>query len=147
MSSILSDIETVIYKGDLINKAYNLKQRIKDQMVRFLFAKCENDDKFYMNIRLHSGSKFWIMNILKHFIKDCILNVYKKKSNEYHIKALFTLDNEDWMVLKENNLIHKMSKFSYIENLDYLYFSDESDYFYFSDEFEDEIVKYLMYRK
>jgi hypothetical protein len=65
MSSILSDIETVICKGDSINNAFNLKQRIKDQMVRFLLAKCENDYTFDMDLRLHSGSPLWIMNALK----------------------------------------------------------------------------------
>ena len=148
MSSILSDIETVIYKGDSINNVYNLKQRIKDQMVRFLLAKCENDYKFDRGLKLHSGSPLWIMNVLKMtFIRDYILRVYEEKSNKNRIKALFTLDDEDWFILKENNLIIQTSVFKHTEKTDLSISGNFINIFYFSTEFEDEIVKYLMYRK
>ena len=148
MSSILSDIETVIYKGDSINNVYNLKQRIKDQMVRFLLAKCESDYMFDMGLKLHSGSPLWIMNVLKMtFIRDYILRVYEEKSNKNRIKALFTLDDEDWFILKEYNLIIQTSVFKHTENTDLSISSNYINIFYFSTEFEDEIVKYLMYRK
>ena len=148
MSSILSDIETVICKGDSINNVYNLKQRIKDQMVRFLLAKCESDYMFDMGLKLHSGSPLWIMNVLKMtFIRDYILRVYEEKSNKNRIKALFTLDDEDWFILKENNLIIQTSVFKHTENTDLSISSNYINIFYFSTEFEDEIIKYLMYRK
>ena len=148
MSSILSDIETVICKGDSINKAYNLKQRIKDQMVRFLLAKCESDYMFDMGLKLHSGSPLWIMNVLKMtFIRDYILRVYEEKSNKNRIKALFTLDDEDWFILKENNLIIQTSVFKHTEKTDLSISSNYINIFYFSTEFEDEIIRYLMYRK
>lgn len=148
MSSILSDIETVIYKGDSINNAYNLKQRIKNQMVRFLLAKCENDYMFDMDLKLHCGSPLWIMNTLKLvFIRECILHIYEEKSNKDRIRALFTLDDEDWFVLKENNLIIQTSSFKHIEKTDLSFSGHFIDIFYFSTEFEDEIIKYLMYRK
>ena len=146
MSSILSDFETVICKGDSINKAYNLKQRIKDQMVRFLLAKRKNDYKFDMDLKLHRGSPLRIMNALKmNFIRDYILHVYEEKSNKDRIRALFTLDSEDWLVLKENNLIIQKTTFKHTEktNLSISFIN----IFYFSTEFENEIIKYLMYRK
>lgn len=148
MNSILSDIETVIYKGDSISNAYNLKQRIKDQMVRFLLAKREDDYMFDMNIKRHCGSPTWIMNTLKmNFIRDYILRVYEEKSTKDRIKALFTLDSEDWFVLKENNLIVQTSVFKHTERTDLSISANFIDIFYFSTEFEDEIIKYLMYRK
>ena len=148
MNSILSDIESVICKGDSINNAYNLKQRIKDQMVRFLLAKRENDHRFDMDLRLHSGSPLWIMNALKmNFIRDYILRVYEEKSTKDRIKELFTLDSEDWLVLKENNLIIQTSVFKHTEKTDLSISANFIDIFYFSTEFENEIIKYLMYRK
>ena len=148
MSSILSDIETVIYKGDSINNAYNLKQRIKDQMVRFLLAKCKNDYMFDMDLKRHSGSPLWIMNALKmNFIREYILRVYEEKSNKDRVKALFTLDSEDWFALKENNLIIQTSVFKHTEKTDLSISGHFVNIFYFSTEFEDEIIKYLMYRK
>lgn len=148
MSSILSDIEDVIYKGDSINNAYNLKQRIKDQMVRFLLAKCENDYMFDMDLRRHSGSPLWIMNVLKLvFIRECVLHIYEEQSNKDRIKALFTLDSEDWLVLKENNLIIQTTVFKHTEKTDLSISGNFINIFYFSTEFEDEIIKYLMYRK
>ena len=148
MSSILSDIETVICKGDSINKVYNLKQRIKDQMVRFLLTKCENDYKFDMDLKVHSGSPLWIMNALKMvFIRDYILHVYEEKSTKDRIKALFTLDSEDWCRLIENNLIIQTTTFKQTEKTDLSISGNFINIFYFSTEFEDEIIKYLMYRK
>lgn len=148
MSSILSDIETVIYKGDSINNAYNLKQRIKDQMVRFLFAKRENDYRFDMDLRRRCGSTLWIANTLKMvFIREYVLHFYDKKSNKDRIKALFTLDNEDWLILKENNLIQQESSFKHTEKTDLSISTNFINIFYFSTEFENEIIKYLMYRK
>lgn len=148
MSSILSDIEDVIYKGDSINNTYNLKQRIKDQMVRFLLAKCENDYRFDMDLKLHCGSPLWIMNTLKLvFIRECVLHIYEEQSNKDRIKALFTLDSEDWFVLIENNLIIQTTVFKHTEKTDLSFSVNFIDMFHFSIEFEDEIIKYLMYRK
>lgn len=148
MSSILSDIETVICKGDSINKAYNLKQRIKDQMVRFLLAKCENDYKFDMDLKRHCGSPLWIMRCLKsEFICDYILQYHEEINNKDRIKALFTLDDDDWFTLKENDLICQNTTIKHTEKTIFKISGYFIDHYSFSIEFEDEIVKYLMYRK
>jgi hypothetical protein len=148
MNSILSDIESVICKGDSINKAYNLKQRIKDQMVRFLLAKCKNDYRFDMDLKLHRGSPLWIMRCLKtEFIRNYILQYHEEINNKDRIKALFTLDDDDWFTLKENDLICQNTTIKHTEKTIFKISGYFIDHYSFSIEFEDEIIKYLMYRK
>jgi hypothetical protein len=112
--SILNDIDNTFLRGD----AYTIANKMYDQIVRFL-QNYDHFDKLYNSVMQQKGVLKWILhfyNISHQNDWDNLVTIYYlfneifevipvKKSNEYRLKKLFILDDEEFSIVSSTYFI------------------------------------------